>query len=84
MEKVRLEDIVSYSKDQQINVDELIENGKYEYLNGGINPSGCWTEYNVVGDTVTISEGGNSCGYVNYMSDPFWCGDTVTIYMSRN
>ena len=74
MEKVRLEDIVSYSKGQQINGDELIENGKYEYLNGGINPSGCWTEYNVVGDTVTISEGGNSCGYVNYMSDPFWCG----------
>ena len=26
MEKVRLEDIVSYSKGQQINGDELIEN----------------------------------------------------------
>lgn len=74
IEKVRLSDVVSYSKGQQINGDELIENGKYIYLNGGVNPSGCWTDYNVEGDTVTISEGGNSCGYVNYISNPFWCG----------
>lgn len=74
IEKVRLSDVVSYSKGQQINGDELIENGKYIYLNGGVNPSGCWTDYNVEGDTITISEGGNSCGYVNYISDPFWCG----------
>lgn len=69
-----MRDVVSFSKGQQINGDELMKNGRYDYLNGGINPSGCWNYFNVTGDTITISEGGNSCGYVNYMSYPFWCG----------
>ena len=74
MSKIRLKDICSFSKGSQINGDELIENGEYDYLNGGINPSGKWSDFNVLGDTITISEGGNSCGYVNYMPNPFWCG----------
>lgn len=74
MAKVKLKDIASFSKGSQINGDDLIENGNYDYLNGGINPSGKWNEYNVNANSITISEGGNSCGYVNYMSSPFWCG----------
>lgn len=74
VKKIRLGDVVSFSKGQQINGDELMKKGRYDYLNGGINPSGCWNDFNVTGDTVTVSEGGNSCGYVNYMSYPFWCG----------
>ena len=69
-----MSDITQYSKGVQINRDELIENGDYIYLNGGINPSGRWTEANVDGNTVTISEGGNSSGYINYITEPFWCG----------
>ena len=69
--RVKLSDITQYSKGVQINRDELIEN---IYLNGGINPSGRWTEANVDGNTVTISEGGNSSGYINYITEPFWCG----------
>ncbi len=72
--RVKLSEITNYSKGAQINGDELIENGEYIYLNGGINPSGRWSSSNVSGDTVTISEGGNSSGYVNYISEPFWCG----------
>ncbi len=72
--RVKLSEITNYSKGTQINGDELIENGEYIYLNGGINPSGRWSSSNVSGDTVTISEGGNSSGYVNYISEPFWCG----------
>ncbi len=72
--QVSLKDIALHSKGQQINGDELIKDGTYHYLNGGINPSGKWNEYNAEGNTITISEGGNSCGYVNYMIEPFWCG----------
>ncbi len=71
---VKLSEIAEYSKGQQINGDELITNGEFDYLNGGINPSGKWNDSNVCGNTVTISEGGNSSGYVNYMEKPFWCG----------
>lgn len=72
--RVKLSDVTKYLKGTQINGDDLIENGEYIYLNGGINPSGRWNAANVKGNTVTISEGGNSSGYVNYMTEPFWCG----------
>ena len=72
--KVPIQEIASFSKGKQINGSDLIPNGKYDFLNGGIHPSGKWSDYNVQGDTVTVSEGGNSCGYVNYMTNPFCCG----------
>ena len=72
--RVKLKDIASFAKGQQINGDDLDPNGQYDFLNGGIAPSGRWTDFNVEGGTVAISEGGNSCGYVNYMESPFWCG----------
>jgi type I restriction enzyme S subunit len=73
-QRISVKDVAQYSKGQQINGDDLIKDGQYDYLNGGINPSGKWSEYNVEGGTVTISEGGNSSGYVNYMPNAFWCG----------
>jgi type I restriction enzyme, S subunit len=72
--KVKIKDIALYSKGSQINGNELVAEGKYDYMNGGVNPSGKWIEANCKAGTITISEGGNSCGYVNYMSEPFWCG----------
>ena len=72
--RVKLSDLTKYSKGVQINGDNLIDDGKYIYLNGGINPSGRWNEANVDCNTITISEGGNSSGYVNYLTEPFWCG----------
>ena len=73
-QSICIKEIASYSKGTQIKGDELIENGEYPYLNGGINPSGRWRDYNTPGNTITISEGGNSSGYINYMEEPFWCG----------
>ena len=72
--RVKLKDITKFSKGTQINGKNLIDDGAYSYLNGGINPSGKWNEFNVAENTVTISEGENSSGYVNYMNKAFWCG----------
>lgn len=72
--RVKLKDITKFSKGTQINGKNLIDDGAYLYLNGGIKPSGKWNEFNVAENTVTISEGGNSSGYVNYMNEAFWCG----------
>ncbi len=72
--KYKLKDICDLAKGQQINADELSKEGKYPCYNGGIEPSGYWHEYNVEGESVSISEGGNSCGYVNYQKDNYWCG----------
>ena len=61
-------------KGQQINGSELSDSGKYYVMNGGIAPSGYYDSYNSEADTISISEGGNSCGYVQYNSSEFWSG----------
>ena len=72
--RLRLSNLTSYSKGQQINGDELLVDGEYDYLNGGICPSGTWNDFNTEANSIAISEGGNSCGFVNFMVKPFWCG----------
>lgn len=71
---VALSDIATVWKGQQLNKDSMVEGGAYYALNGGIKPSGRTTEWNCEADTVTISEGGNSCGFVSYNRERFWCG----------
>ena len=61
-------------KGDQINNDQLLSNGSYYMMNGGASPSGYLDSYNVSENTISISEGGNSCGYVQFNSSPFWSG----------
>lgn len=73
-EEKRLGDIATISKGQQLNRQHMTEDGAFSVINGGITPSGNHTESNRDGNVITISEGGNSCGYVDYQQAPFWCG----------
>ena len=72
--KTKLGNVTKFAKGSQINGSDLSEDFAYPFLNGGVRPSGRWKAFNVKEHTVTISEGGNSCGYVNFMQTPFWCG----------
>ncbi len=63
-----------FQKGEQINGFKLSSGGDYYVMNGGIVPSGYHSEYNSKADTISISEGGNSCGYVKYNTSPFWSG----------
>lgn len=69
-----LSDLAEIIKGQQINGSELSEYGMYYVMNGGIMPSGYYDNYNTDADTISISEGGNSCGFVQYNSTKFWSG----------
>lgn len=73
-ENVRLKQLCSIQKGQQLNANTLTKNGKYACLNGGIIPSGYTTKWNTEANTISISEGGNSCGYVNWNDSRFWAG----------
>lgn len=73
-EKKKLGEVCSIQKGIQLNVINMISGGNYPALNGGIEPSGFTNKWNTEKDTITISEGGNSCGYVNYNNERFWCG----------
>ena len=71
---LQLREVVSIVKGKQVNGEELLEEGKYYVMNGGTEPSGYLDEYNTPANTISISEGGNSCGYVQYNTEPFWSG----------
>lgn len=73
-QKVKLGEIASISKGEQLGRLEMTETGIYPVINGGISKSGLTDSYNREKDTITISEGGNSCGFVAFMKERFWCG----------
>ena len=72
--KVKLKEICQIEKGKQIDTSKLNNDNSYKYINGGIKESGFYSEYNTEGETILVSEGGASCGYVNYISEKFWCG----------
>ena len=63
--------VANIKKGEQKNKLDLIPNGKYPVLNGGMNFSGYYNSYNREANTITISEGGNA-GYVNFVKEKFW------------
>ena len=66
-----LSSISNIKKGEQKNKLDLIADGKYPVLNGGMNFSGYCNSYNREANTITISEGGNA-GYVNFIKEKFW------------
>ncbi len=52
---------------------EMLDLGLFPVFNGGMTPSGYADQWNS-SDAIIISEGGNSCGFVNYVTGKFWRG----------
>ena len=73
-EEKNLGEIAEISKGTQLNKDDLNKIDIYPSISGGIEPSGYTNKFNREKDTIIISEGGNSCGYVNFIRTKFWCG----------
>ncbi|NLI08079.1 MAG: restriction endonuclease subunit S [Thermotogaceae bacterium] len=67
-------EVAKICKGEQLNKDTLAAQGQYPVMNGGIQPSGYSDKWNQNPNTIIISEGGNSCGYVNFIKTRFWQG----------
>jgi type I restriction enzyme, S subunit len=80
-EEKKLCETCKIKKGKQLNRAELSLRDKYPVINGGVNPSGFTDEWNMEGKTISISEGGNSCGYVNFIKSKFWCGGHCYVLM---
>ena len=72
--KRKLGDICHIVKGQQVNGEFLTNMGQYYVMNGGTEPSGFYHKFNTPANTISISEGGNSCGYIQFNGAPFWSG----------
>ena len=71
---LKLGQVAEIVKGKQVNGTELLEQGDYYVMNGGTLPSGWLNNFNTEANTSSISDGGNSCGYVQYNTSPYWSG----------
>lgn len=70
----RIEDVCTVHTGSQLNRDDMIEEGLYPVVNGGKEFSGYTNSYNETANTITISQGGESAGFVNWLNTDFWAG----------
>lgn len=74
VEYKKMGDMISIYTGTQFNKRDMSTEGRYPVINGGVNPSGYIEEYNEDLDTITISQGGASAGYVSWQEEKFWAG----------
>ena len=68
----RLGDVIQLKKGKQLNKNFLNEKGQYPAYNGGITFSGHTDTYNFNENTIIISQGGASAGFVNFVKTKFY------------
>jgi type I restriction enzyme S subunit len=73
-EEKSLQEIANISKGTQLHISEINSEGDVPHYNGGMEPSSFTNQFNTPANTITISEGGNSCGFVQFINKPFWRG----------
>ena len=69
-----LGEVASVAKGTQLHSSETNVEGDFPHFNGGMSASSYTDKANTPAETIAISEGGNSCGYVQFIPEPFWCG----------
>ena len=79
----KLGEVVDIFKGKQLNKTELLEEGEFPAYNGGKTYSGWTDKYNVDENTIIISQGGASAGYVNYVECKFWA-NAHCYYIDKN
>ena len=79
----KLGEVVEILKGKQLNKTELLETGEFPAYNGGKTYSGWTNKFNVEENTIIISQGGASAGYVNYIECKFWA-NAHCYYIKKN
>lgn len=73
-EERQLGEVSQIVKGKQLNRSDMDGDGHIPVINGGITPSGFTLKHNAAANSITISEGGNSCGFVAFQTVDFWLG----------
>ncbi|TPI01189.1 restriction endonuclease subunit S [Mycoplasma struthionis] len=81
---IKLQNIIYINIGKQLNKDKLLPLGAYAVINGGVEPSGYWNNFNYTKDKITISQGGASAGFVSWQDKNFWAGAHCYIVFDKN
>ena len=84
VEYVSLGEFASINKGEQLNLTKMTDDAPYPVMNGGVSPSGKYHEFNTEENTITVSQGGASAGYVNFLLTKFWAGAHCYVVKPKN
>lgn len=80
----RIKDVLEVKKGNQFDESWDSVEGLYPYVNGGVNPSGWSNKVNTKKNTIAVSEGGASAGFVQFMQTDYWAGSHCYKIKSQN
>ena len=67
-----LGNVIKLEKGRQLNKELLSVSGLYPAYNGGVSYSGFTDTYNYTENTIIVSQGGASAGFVNFVTSKFY------------
>lgn len=71
---VTLDKVLSVATGKQLNKSAMISDAPYPVVNGGVEYSGYTENFNSPANSITISQGGASAGYTQWINCDFWAG----------
>ncbi|WP_330463665.1 restriction endonuclease subunit S [Metamycoplasma gateae] len=74
LKSLKLYEVCEISRGKRITKNQLVENGTFDVISGGIKPMGKIDKYNQESNTITIAQYGMA-GFVNYQTKRFWAND---------
>lgn len=75
--------VIDLEKGKQLNKELLSETGIYPAYNGGVSYSGFTDSYNYEENTIIVSQGGASAGFVNFITSKFYANAHCYVVLPR-
>ncbi len=70
----KLGEVCTIIRGNRVTKGELVDNGKFPVISGGVTPMGFIDSYNREPNTITVSQYGTA-GYVDFQHSRFWAND---------
>ena len=69
-----LGEVADIVRGQRVTKAELLVDGKYPVVSGGMKPLGFLNKFNREANTITVAQYGTA-GYINFVEKKFWAND---------
>lgn len=79
----KLGDICSIVRGNRVTKSDLVEDGIYPVISGGVSPLGYINRFNREPNTITMAQYG-SAGYVDLQKEKFWANDVCYSFSPKN
>ncbi len=80
----KLGDIIEYLPGGALKRNEVKEDGLYPVMNGGIDYSGYYDDYNYDENVLTVSHWGSSASHIHRHNGKFWANNACWVFVPNN